>query len=536
MASPKDLVNARLTRKTDPAPSLPPPPVYASPTSAARFDADASDGDDAVDGGDHNADTHSEPGAHPLRRRRRRRKRGSLVTSPGMLAFSVAPRPGFLAGGDGGGEQSSGGHASQPPGTDETFPGLGELQPSVLSEIDAAPQAQSAAPVRVHSMFSIGDRVAPAAAPSVPPSAPAVHEPAVRLSVIHAVEQATAPIPVADSEPILHSVTLQEISPAPSPTAGPTPEPAHVAPRAVTRASQASMEPSVPATVSTSAVSAPKPVSDAQRSAAPSGLAPHASSSGPAETAASKHDKLPMTGAAPMLRAAAAISVIVIVIALGFRWFGPSKHGGTETADKPQSKPSVAQLPPSAAPAPEPSAPEPTAPQAQPEPAAPDNTALAVPTEVAAPIAQAPSAVDPSTAIPAAAPAPEPAEQAPNAGEATPAPLDTEAIVAQARALEKAGKNRQAITLYEQAAALDPNAGAILSHLAFSYLNRGDNKPASDYAARAVAVDPTNSEGWIVLGAARATLGDGPGARDAYKKCVEFGKGEYVAECKRVAR
>jgi hypothetical protein len=242
-----------------------------------------------------------------------------------------------------------------------------------------------------------------------------------------------------------------------------------------------------------------------------------------------------------MLRAAAAISVIVIVIALGFRWLGPSKHGGTEAADKLQSKPSVADLPPNPAHAPEPAVPEPAvpksaAPQAQPEPAAPDTTALAVPTEAAAPVAQAPSAADPSSAVPAAAVAPEPTAQAPSAAEAMPAPLDIEALVAEARALEKAGKNRQAIAVYEQAATLDPNATAILSHLAFSYLNRGDNTPARDYAARAVAVDPANSEGWIVLGAARATLGDGPGARDAYKKCVEFGKGEYVAECKRVAR
>jgi len=456
-----------------------------------------------------------------------------------MLAFSVAPRPGAFAGGGGGGgggEQSTGEHASHSPGTEETFPGLGELQPSVLRELEAAPQAQSAAPVRVHSMFSIGDRVAPAAAPSVPPTESAVHEPAVRLSVIQAVEQATAPIPAAASAPIRHSVTLQEISLAPSPPPEPAPEPARTAPGAVTRASQASMERSVSAPVSTSAVSAPQPVSDARRGAAPSGLAPHASRSGAAVTAASKRDELPMTGTARMLRAAAAISVIVIAIALGFRWFGPSKHGGTEAADMQQSKPSVAELPPNPAPAAEPSAREPTAPQAQPEPAAPSATALSVPTQAAAPVAQAPSAVDPSTAAPAAAPELEPAAQAPGAAEAAPAPLDIEAIVAQARALEKAGKNRQAIALYEQAAALDPNAAAILSHLAFSYLNRGDNKPASDYAARAVAVDPTSSEGWIVLGAARATLGDGPGARDAYKKCVEFGKGEYVAECKRVAR
>jgi Tfp pilus assembly protein PilF len=75
----------------------------------------------------------------------------------------------------------------------------------------------------------------------------------------------------------------------------------------------------------------------------------------------------------------------------------------------------------------------------------------------------------------------------------------------------------------------------VLSHLAFGYLNRGDNQQAADFAARAVAIDPTSSEGWIVLGAARDALGDGKSARDAYRKCVELGQGDYVQECRRVA-
>jgi cytochrome c-type biogenesis protein CcmH/NrfG len=49
-------------------------------------------------------------------------------------------------------------------------------------------------------------------------------------------------------------------------------------------------------------------------------------------------------------------------------------------------------------------------------------------------------------------------------------------------------------------------------------------------------VDPTSSEGWIVLGAARHALGDPRGARDAYRECAERGVGEYVVECKRMLR
>ena len=72
--------------------------------------------------------------------------------------------------------------------------------------------------------------------------------------------------------------------------------------------------------------------------------------------------------------------------------------------------------------------------------------------------------------------------------------------------------------------------------MAFDYLNKGRNAQAADYAARAVESNPRNSEGWIVLGAAKHELGDRKAAREAYKQCVEQGVGEYVAECRRMLR
>ena len=152
---------------------------------------------------------------------------------------------------------------------------------------------------------------------------------------------------------------------------------------------------------------------------------------------------------------------------------------------------------------------------------------------------------DAPTAAGAAETAAPTAAAAPTATAATTAPTTTAPpesatrvtlLLEQARALEQQGKPRQAIELYEQAAALQPNVPEVLSRLAFNYLNRGQNQQASEYAARALAVDPTSSEGWIVLGAARHALGDAHGARDAYRKCVEVGRGAYVEECRRVAR
>ena len=141
-------------------------------------------------------------------------------------------------------------------------------------------------------------------------------------------------------------------------------------------------------------------------------------------------------------------------------------------------------------------------------------------------------------AAPTAAPAPDGETAAPPAaaGDSNTALAPTvEELLGRARKLEDS-KPKQALSLYEQAAALVPTNSAVLGRLAFGYLNRGRMADAADYAARAVAQDPTNSEGWIVLGAAKHELGDRKAAKEAYRKCVELGRGSYVEECRRMVR
>ena len=98
------------------------------------------------------------------------------------------------------------------------------------------------------------------------------------------------------------------------------------------------------------------------------------------------------------------------------------------------------------------------------------------------------------------------------------------------------GGRARAVAVYEKALELNPDGSEALSKLGFIFLNRGSNKKAAEYAARAVENDPTSSEGWIVLGAARHVLNDYEGAREAYRRCVEQGKGDYVIECRRMLR
>jgi hypothetical protein len=174
--------------------------------------------------------------------------------------------------------------------------------------------------------------------------------------------------------------------------------------------------------------------------------------------------------------------------------------------------------------------PAPTATRAQPEPASPPATADEAPQAAAAPDQVA----EPPLPIPQL---PQPVvvnEQKPQPSAA--AVADANAMLARAQKLEEQGKQKQALSLFEEAAAQMPTNSQVLSRLAFGYLNRGRNANAATFATRAVEAEPSNSEGWIVLGVARYQMGDRKGAMAAYRKCAELGRGAYVAECRRMVR
>ncbi len=156
----------------------------------------------------------------------------------------------------------------------------------------------------------------------------------------------------------------------------------------------------------------------------------------------------------------------------------------------------------------------------------PPDEALALPPEEAEEVAIA------EAEEVAALPPPEevPAEEPAVAGETY------ESVLAEADAARR--RPSTAIPLYERAIALNPTGAEALAQLSFLLLNRGrrpDLEQARDYAARATQVDATSSLAWLVLGAARESLGDRTGAREAYRSCVEQGQGAHVRECRALA-
>ncbi len=224
----------------------------------------------------------------------------------------------------------------------------------------------------------------------------------------------------------------------------------------------------------------------------------------------------PMGGKRPFLYGAGLLAAAALVALLSDEPEAP--------ADGPHANDGATVQQPTAAIEPEP----PAQPSSAPEPPAPEAPSVEEP-----PIA----AAEPARDLPPAAPAPtpEPSEEKP-ASQAKGDAIDAAAMLEKAKRLDDQGKAKQALALYESAAQRMPDSSLVLGRLAFGYLNRGRNADAVAMAARAVEADPTNSEGWIVLGAGKHQLGDRKAAKDAYKKCVELGRGSYVAECRRLVR
>jgi tetratricopeptide (TPR) repeat protein len=152
--------------------------------------------------------------------------------------------------------------------------------------------------------------------------------------------------------------------------------------------------------------------------------------------------------------------------------------------------------------------------------------------------AHVPAATDPAAPSAVVEQSPTPAVAAhvaePEASGATPPSYDELLEVGQAFA--RKGQNDQAREAFQRALEAQPNAAPALAGMAYVYLNMGDRGMAKLFATRAVDADATNSQGWIVLGAALDMLGDHAGARDAYRKCASDGVGSYVSECRSLAR
>jgi tetratricopeptide (TPR) repeat protein len=76
-----------------------------------------------------------------------------------------------------------------------------------------------------------------------------------------------------------------------------------------------------------------------------------------------------------------------------------------------------------------------------------------------------------------------------------------------------------------------PSAKDLITQ-AQTLLNRQSFGHAAEVARRATQADPTNAEGWLMLGGAYEALGSKEKARSAYRKCADQAKGSGARECR----
>ncbi len=74
--------------------------------------------------------------------------------------------------------------------------------------------------------------------------------------------------------------------------------------------------------------------------------------------------------------------------------------------------------------------------------------------------------------------------------------------------------------------------GEELIRKAEAELNRGRPKKAAAYAHRYTSENPTKAWGWLMLGSAYQTMGRMDLAREAYRTCVDIGKGRGLDDCR----
>jgi hypothetical protein len=161
---------------------------------------------------------------------------------------------------------------------------------------------------------------------------------------------------------------------------------------------------------------------------------------------------------------------------------------------------------------------------------------VAAPDSVAAPIVAVPPAAPAATEAPAAieAPAAAPAAAAPAA--AAPAAAAPAAAAPAAAAPAAAAPAAAAPAAAAPAAPASDKTALQEKNDSRRALERGKLGDAIAAGERSVALDPTDGEAWLLLGAAYQEKGKNADARRCYSACIKEGKRGPVGECRAMIR
>jgi CheY-like chemotaxis protein len=139
-------------------------------------------------------------------------------------------------------------------------------------------------------------------------------------------------------------------------------------------------------------------------------------------------------------------------------------------------------------------------------------------------------------ATPARPSAPIPQREPPSPTVSAQPSAGAQTALEQAKKLVRQRKYGDAVKAYKAVLTQYPSQSSAMSGLAIVYLEQDNLAEALRYAEQATTADAANAEGWLALGAALEGQGKRKQAQDAYRSCVELGRGRSVAECKNLRR
>jgi tetratricopeptide (TPR) repeat protein len=97
------------------------------------------------------------------------------------------------------------------------------------------------------------------------------------------------------------------------------------------------------------------------------------------------------------------------------------------------------------------------------------------------------------------------------------------------RRLVKAGDYNGAISVYQQAVAIEPKNAKIHSGMGYLYAIQGNFQAALAAYRRALGIDPNNGDFFYAVGYIKGNLGDTAGAKEAYRKAIQLNRNNINA-------
>ena len=106
---------------------------------------------------------------------------------------------------------------------------------------------------------------------------------------------------------------------------------------------------------------------------------------------------------------------------------------------------------------------------------------------------------------------------------------DARVLNAEGVRLSKQGNIEQALSIFAQAAQLNPNDGEILGNLSYSYYQLGNYDQSEQVLNRALNIKPKRGASWILMGQLRSVRGDLSGAVDSLNKYLTYSSRKSAA-------